>query len=95
MLGTFRRKTVESRARHFVESVQTHAKMPRAFSVKLGACTCELILDDQATIGNLHDAVRAAFDVPEDASLRLLTKGKSLPADLACLLYTSPSPRDS
>ena len=63
--------------------------MPLAFSVKLGACTCELTLDDEATIGNLHDAVRAAFDVPEDASLRLLTKGKSLPAGLAITLVAA------
>ena len=59
------------------------------FDVKLGARTCELTLDDEATIGNLHDAVRAAFDVPEDASLRLLTKGKALPADLAISLVAA------
>ena len=59
------------------------------FDVKLGARTCELTPDDEATIGNLHDAVRAAFDVPEDASLRLLTKGKALPADLAISLVAA------
>ena len=55
-------------------------------SAKLGARSATLALQVDATIGDLHDAIRGGFDLSADSELRILAKGKLLSADKSAFL---------
>ena len=50
-------------------------------TAKCGPRTGSLSLHEASTIGDLHAAVRVAFELPADTQLRILGKGKALAAD--------------